>query len=102
MSVVTFTTAGRTRCTTASTGSLETGIGVVFSVVAGDVVSDGVLEPTVNEHALATAARIRIGTTRRRMVNLRCQGNAGDSSRPAVWFADGGNAQRLLRLPEDY
>ncbi len=42
-------------------------MGVVFSVEAGDVVADGVLEPTVNEHALATAARMRIGSSRRRM-----------------------------------
>ena len=67
MSVVTLTTAGSTRCTTASTGSPDTGIGDVFSVDAGDVVADGVLEPTVNEHALATAARMRIGSNRRRM-----------------------------------
>ena len=31
----------------------------MFSVDAGDVVADGVLEPTVNEHALATAARMQ-------------------------------------------
>jgi hypothetical protein len=39
----------------------------VFRVEAGDEVVDGVLEPTVSEQALATAARIKIGSSSRRM-----------------------------------
>src|SRR6185436_9033127 len=64
MSVVTFTVAGRTRFTTAATGSLVGGIGEV--TVAPRVVAESAWSPSLTEHADArTASRTR-GTRRRR------------------------------------
>ena len=65
MSVVTSTTAGRTRVTTASTGSWPEGRLLVSTVAAEPVA--GALDPTVNEHALATIASTTIGRSNRRI-----------------------------------
>src|SRR5712691_630445 len=67
MSVVTFTTAGRTRATTASTGSLLEGSDGTDRVLAGLVEEDGDAEPRVSEHALARTAIAARGTIKRRM-----------------------------------
>jgi len=70
-SVVTFTTAGRTRFTTFSIGSRPAGNGASLNVEAGldDAADDedGDFDPTVNVHAVPRTASNVMGTSRRRM-----------------------------------
>src|SRR5437879_6339897 len=82
MFVVTFTTAGKTRATTASTGSLEDGMGTGVWFPPSDVPLDEARLPTVTAHPVAIVASTATGIRSRRNGGTSMGSSSGDDSPP--------------------